>query len=366
MNGCPPNEWMKCLPSYEPGRPLEEVARELGLDGIDDIIKLASNENSLGPSPRAVAAIQAAAPRMHLYPDGGGFYLKQALARKIGIDAAHIQLGNGSNELIELLGHIFLGPGTEIVMSERAFVIYKLVAMLFQAETVAVPMQGFTHDLDAMQAAITPRTRLVFVANPNNPTGTRVDAAALDLFVRSMPDHVITVIDEAYFDLLPEAEQPDSIAWIREGLPVCILRTFSKIYGLAGLRIGYSLASPELTTLLNRARQPFNVNDMAQIAAIAAIGDDDHVAAARKMVADGLRQITDSLTADGVEFVPSCVNFLLVKVGPGRDICKALEQRHVIVRPMDGYGLPEYIRVTVGTETENTRFLNALKQVLHG
>lgn len=359
-----PNEWMKTLPSYEPGRPLEEVARELGLDGIDEMIKLASNENSLGPSPRAVEAMRKEAERMHLYPDGGAYYLKQALAKQLQVSPNQIIPGNGSNELIELLGHVFLSPGDQIVMSECAFVVYKLVAMLFNAETISVPMREFTHDLDAMLAAITPQTKLVFVANPNNPTGTKVSNEVLDAFIRAVPDHVITVIDEAYVELLPEGEQPDVLQYIREERAVCALRTFSKGYGLAGLRLGYSIASTEISQLLNRARQPFNVNYMAQVAALAALEDEAHLQATRTMTTDGLQQLGRALEADGIEYVPSCVNLLLVKVGEGRHVFQQLQQQQVIVRPMDGYGLPEYIRVTVGTAAENERFLNALRKVL--
>ncbi len=362
--GIEPNAWMKDMPRYEPGRPLEEVARELGLSGIEDMIKLASNENALGPSPRAVAAMQSVAERMHLYPDGGGYYLKQALADRFKLRDDQIILGNGSNELIELLGHVYLQPGDQIVMSECAFVVYKLVARLFNAETIATPMQAFTHDLSAMLQAITPRTRLVFIANPNNPTGTRVTSEALAQFLDAVPDHVLTVLDEAYIDLLPPAEQDQAIDWVRQGRRLCVLRTFSKGHGLAGLRLGYSLASTEVTQLLNQARQPFNVNEMAQAAGIAALADEDHLAATRRMVADGVDQLTAALDQAAIEYVPSCVNFLLIRVGSGRAVCKALEQQHVIVRPMDGYGLPDYIRVTIGTAKENARFIEALEQVL--
>ncbi len=359
-----PKPWMTNLPNYEPGRPLEEVARALGLDGIDDIIKLASNENALGPSPHALEAMRNEAARMHLYPDGGCYYLREALASQLRLEPSHILPGNGSNELIELLGHVFLSEGDQIVMSERAFVIYKLMAMLFKAETVAVPMDGFTHDLDAMREAITPATKLVFIANPNNPTGTCVPSDALDRFMDQVPDHVLTVIDEAYIELLPPEEQPDTLRYVREGRKVCVLRTFSKAYGLAGLRIGYALGSDELISLLDRARQPFNVNYMAQVAAAAALQDQAHVEATRRMVRDGLDQLAGALDKVGIRYVPSCVNFMLVDVGKGREVFEALQEAHVIVRPMDGYGLPEYVRVTVGTEEENARFLDALVDVL--
>ncbi len=363
ITGPQPNAWMTALPSYEPGRPLEEVAREAGLADISEMVKLASNENALGPSPRAVDAMQQAAHRMHLYPDGGAFYLRAALAEHLSVPSDHILPGNGSNELIELLGHVFLNDQAGIVMSEYAFVIYKLVAMLFNAETVTAPAHALGHDLDAMRAAITPQTKLVFIANPNNPTGTEVDHAALDGFIKSVPDNVLVVLDEAYVDLVPPAERPDTLQYVRAGRPVCLLRTFSKGYGLAGLRIGYAIGAPDLIQCLNRARQPFNVNYMAQSAALAALEDDDHLVATRQMVAEGLAQITQGLQAMGVEYVPSRVNFLLVRVGHGRRVFEELQREQVIVRPMDGYGLPEYVRVTVGTHAENERFLAALAKV---
>jgi histidinol-phosphate aminotransferase len=361
-----PKAWIAGLPCYEPGRPLEEVARELGLADAADLIKLASNENNLGPSPRAVAAMQEAASQMHLYPDGSAFYLRQALAERLDVTPDMILPGNGSNELIELLGHVFLGPGDGVVMSERAFIVYLLVGRLFDAEVVRVPMQGFTHDLEAMRAAITERTKLVFVANPNNPTGTCVAAADLDRFIRSLPDGVLAVLDEAYVELLPDAERFDALAYVREGLPVCVLRTFSKGYGLAGLRIGYAVGAPSLIELLNRARQPFNVNQMALVGALAALEDEAHLAASRQLVQAGLVQLAEGLDRLGVAYVPSCVNLLLVEVGAGRAVFEALQRQHVIVRPMDGYGLPEYIRVSVGTEQENARFLDALAAVRRG
>lgn len=358
-----PNTWMTTLPSYEPGRPLEEVAREAGLADISEMVKLASNENSLGPSPRAVEAMQQAAGRMHLYPDGGAFYLRAALAKQLSVPTTHILPGNGSNELIELLGHVYLNEQSAIVMSQYAFVIYKLVAMLFNAETITVPARALGHDLDAMRAAITPQTKLVFIANPNNPTGTQVAPADLDRFIKEVPDHVLVVLDEAYVDLVPPDERADTVQYVRDGRPVCILRTFSKGHGLAGLRVGYAVASPEVIQCLNRARQPFNVNYMAQVAALAALEDEEHLVATRRMVAEGLAQITAGLQQMGVPYVPSTVNFLLVQVGDGRTVFEALQREQVIVRPMDGYGLPEYVRVTVGTQQENERLLAALARV---
>lgn len=351
------------LSTYQPGRPIEEVARELGFDP-HEIIKLASNENALGPSPKALAAMQQCAPKMHLYPDGDAFYLKQALAKKLGVREGQIFFGHGSNEIIALLGHIYLEKGTNVVASQMAFVVYKLVASLYEADFIEVPARDFGHDLDAMRAAITPQTRLVFVANPNNPTGTAVDCAALDRFIASLPPHVVCVIDEAYVELMPPENRPDVINQVRAGRPVFVLRTFSKAYGLAGLRVGYAIAPEDGVGLLNRVRQPFNVNAMAQAAALAALDDDDFVAKTRKMTIDGLAFLAGEFRKMGLSFVPSAANFVLVKTGRGREVCAALQRQKVIVRPVDPYGLPEYIRVTVGTQAENEAFIAALRAVL--
>ncbi len=356
--------WVAALATYQAGRPIEEVARELGLGDPEGIIKLASNENALGPSPLALAAMRASAERMHIYPDGDTFYLRQALAAKLGVPENQLFFGHGSNEIIALLGHVYLGPGTSIVASAQAFVVYKLVAALYEAETIEVPMRRFTHDLDAMRAAIRPDTRLVFVANPNNPTGTMVDGAALDRFLESLPSHVVAVLDEAYIELLPKGRAPDSLRHVRAGRSVFVLRTFSKAYGLAGLRIGFAVAPPEGIALLHRVRQPFNVNAMAQAAAQAALEDEAHLERTRQLVAEGLRQVEEGLQARGLEYVPSQVNFLLVKVGNGREVSQALQRQRVIVRPVEVYGLAPYIRVTIGTRAENERFLAALDAVL--
>ena len=356
------NSWINNLTKYEPGRPLEEVARELGCDP-SALVKLASNENDLGPSPKAVLAIQEASTSVHLYPDGGTFYLRQAISNKWGLSPEQIIPGNGSNELIEFLGHVFLNRQSSIVMSEQAFVVYKLVAALFEAETIEVPTHQFTHDLEAMRAAIRGDTRLVFIANPNNPTGTCVSNTDLKNFVKQVPEEVIVVIDEAYIELLDPADQPDTIQMIRDQENVCILRTFSKVYGLAGLRIGYLMASEKLVSLCNHVRQPFNVNQIAQLAARAALGDDEHVALTRTMVEKGYTFITKSLSDMGLEYVPSVTNFLLVKTGEGRKVFEELQREEVIVRPMDGYGLPDYIRVTIGRAENNRTFISALKKI---
>ncbi len=371
------NEWISGVPVYEPGKPIEEVARELGFDDAADIIKVASNENELGPSPKALEAMAAAAGEMHRYPDGGGFYLKQKLGEKLGVQPENLLLGNGSNELIEFLGHAYLKPGANLVMSECAFVVYRLIAALFNAEAIAAPMKNFTHDLDAMLAAITPETRMVIVCNPNNPTGTINTPEEVDAFLGKLPDHVLAVFDEAYFELVPDNAKVDLLKHIRAGRKnVIVLRTFSKAYGLAGLRIGYAIASEELIATLNHARQPFNANAMAQAAALAALDDDDHIAKTREMVFQGLELFSEKLssfakaTADrpmgekGVEFVPSFANFILVKTGNGREVFKELQKRKVIVRPMNGYGLPDWIRITIGTPSQNQNVLVALREIL--
>ncbi len=358
------HSWVSELGIYERGKPIEEVARELGFDSTDDISKLASNENALGPSPRAIRAMKRAAVEMHRYPDGSAHYLRQALAAKLGVTPDQVLPANGSNEIIEFIGHAFLGPGTEMIMADRSFAVYYLVAALCRAKAILVPMKNFTHDLDAMAAAITPRTRVVFISNPNNPTGTMVDGPAIERFMRAIPDHLVVCFDEAYIELLPPELQPDTLRYVREGRKVIILRTFSKTFGLAGLRIGYALASAEGIEILNRVRQPFNVNAMALAAARAALDDDAFVRKTRKMVRDGLAFFEDHLTCLGIPFVPSVVNFMLVEVGQGREVFLALQKEKVIVRPMDGYGLPGHVRITIGKRGENEHALRALAKVL--
>jgi histidinol-phosphate aminotransferase len=350
---------------YEPGRPIEEVAREAGLDP-GRIVKLASNENALGPSPKAVAAMVAAAAGMHRYPDGGAFHLRRALAAHLGTAPDQILPGNGSNELIELLGRLLLGPGKNAVMADRAFVVYRLVAAAMGADVIDVPMRDHTHDLDAMLSAVTRATSLVFIGNPNNPTGTMVGGREIDRFMDRVPGHVVVCFDEAYIELLPPERRPDALKYVREGRNAVCLRTFSKTYGLAGLRIGYAVAPSDCVQMMNRVRQPFNVNAMALSAALAALEDREHVVRTQAMVQDGLRQLEEGLRVRGVEFIPSVVNFMMVRTGNGRSVFTELMKLGVIVRPVDGYGMPEYIRVSVGTREENSRFLVALDQVIEG
>jgi len=356
-------EWIRTLQPYPPGKPIEELERELGIAGS---IKLASNENPLGPSPRALAAITAALPRLHLYPDGSAFYLRRALAERLHVSAEEILVGNGSNEIIELVVRTFLRPRDEAVMADQAFVIYRMVTQAVAAIPRVVPLRAFTHDLEAMAEAVTPRTRLVFVANPNNPTGTMVGRDAWRAFLRALPPRQLLVVaDDAYADYVEHPEYPDTITDRGDGsVPVITLRTFSKLYGLAGLRIGYAVAPAPVIEAMQRIRQPFNVNALALVAAQAALDDAEHVRRTREVNRQGMTTLTDAFRRMELRFVPSVTNFVLVRVGRGLAVYEALLRRGVIVRPMDGYGFPEYIRVTIGLPEENARFLAALEDAL--
>ncbi|MDF7806025.1 histidinol-phosphate transaminase [Pontiellaceae bacterium B12219] len=360
-----PKKYISDLRVYEPGKPMEEVARELGFDDIADIIKVASNENELGPSPMAMEAMQNVLTEMHRYPDGGAFYLKQKLAEKLNVDTENLLFGCGSNELIVFLCHVFMEQGKNLIMGAEAFAVYFLANALYGGETIRVAMPGHVHDLDAMLEAITPETRLVCICNPNNPTGTMLPPEAIDAFIEKLPEHVVAVFDEAYFEVMPDAMKPDVLKHIRAGKKnIIVLRTFSKAYGLAGLRIGYAVAHPDLINLLNKVRQPFNVNLMAQAAAMAALDDADHLEKTRNMVFQGLEFFEAEFPKLGIETVPSGANFILIKTGNGREVFQELQKRKVIVRPMDPYGLPEYIRITIGTPKQNRIMLDALKEVL--
>jgi histidinol-phosphate aminotransferase len=354
------NRFVCDVPVYEPGRPIEEVARELGLKP-QTIVKLASNENALGPSPKAVAAMRRALRSAHLYPDGSGFYLRQALAKRFGIDIDNIILGCGSNEVIEFIYHAFVRPGDEVVVGDRAFVIYGIMAKMFQAKCVEVPFRGHTHDLAAMRAAITSKTRLVFIANPNNPTGTRVTNAELDRFIRSLPARVVCVLDEAYIEFVDDP--PPSMEYAMRH-SVIVLRTFSKIAGLAGLRVGYGVAHKDCIALLQKVRQPFNVTAIGQVGALAALGDTAHIRRTKTMTRRGLGYLEREFRKLKLEYVPSCANFVLVNVGDGDRVFRALQRHGVIVRPMRGYKMPKWVRVTVGLPEENRRFIRALKKEL--
>ena len=357
------NQQLRDLVPYEPGKPIEDVARELGIDP-DDIIKLASNENPLGPSPKAVEAMKSNADQVNVYPDGGGWKLRNAIAEKFSLSMDNVVLGNGSNEIIEFIGHAFLSPGDQIIAAEHAFVVYKLMATLFGAETVEIPDPGFVHDLEAMADAVTERTKEIFIANPNNPTGTLVTQEQIDRFMDRVPDRVIVVFDEAYYEFLDSP--PDALKYVREGRNVVVMRTFSKIQGLAGLRIGYGLAPSGLASVLQKTRQPFNANHLAQEAALAALADEEHQFQTKRITDEGRQFLQKSFDEMELEYIPSYANFVLVKVGDGDEVFDALLRKGVIVRAMRSYKLPEWVRISIGTKEENHRCLELLKEVILG
>lgn len=355
------NPQLRDLTVYQPGKPIEETARELGCNPAD-IVKLASNENPLGPSPKAIIAMRDAIENAQLYPDGGGFYLRRALAHKLKLESKNLILGNGSNEIIELLAHAFLQRGDAIVTSEHAFVAYKIIARVFGARTIEAPSLHYGHDPDAMLAAIDERTELVFVANPNNPTGTLLPDDAIDRFMRRVPANVIVVFDEAYYEFLDNP--PDTLRYVREGQNVVTLRTFSKIQGLASLRLGYGIARPELIEVMQKTRQPFNVNGIAQAGALAAVEDEEHQSETKRVTDEGRKFLEDRFSEMSLTFIPSVANFILVNVGDGSAIFRAMLQHKVIVRPMNGYKLPEWVRITIGTPEQNRKCISALRHVL--
>ncbi|MFQ5988536.1 MAG: histidinol-phosphate transaminase [Candidatus Methylomirabilales bacterium] len=350
------------LVPYSPGRPIEEVQRELGLD---EVLKLASNENPLGPSPLALQAISEVLQGLHRYPDGGCHSLRQALARRLEVTPEQLCVGNGSNELLELVTRAFVGTEDEAVIGYPAFVVYRSVCQAVGCRIREVPLKEFTHDLRGMVHAVTPRTKLVFLGNPNNPTGTCVTPTDLEKFLKELPEQVILVVDEAYREYLPRHLQPDLLRHIQEGRHLLALRTFSKAYGLAGLRIGYGIASREIIDVLNRVRQPFNVNALAQRGALAALEDSAHLEATLQITETGRQSLQSRLDELSLSYVPTVTNFILVDVGvEGAAVASALLRKGVIVRSMEGYGLPTYIRVTIGTPQENGRAMEALATVL--
>jgi len=350
------------LRPYVPGKPIEEVQRELGLT---DVIKLASNENPLGPSPRALEALAAAAGGVALYPEGSAPALRRAVARATGMPEDTLVFGNGSDEVLHLLALTFLQPGDETVQGDPSFAMYEIYATQCDAVPVLVPLKNFTHDLDAMANAVTDKTRMIFVANPNNPTGTFVRREAVAQFLDRIPRNVLVVFDEAYAEYVADPDQPDLRPLVLEGRSIVILHTFSKAYGLAGLRVGYGIMRPEIATLLNRVRSPFNVNLPAQAAAAAALGDLEHVARTVALNAEGRNYFYGEFERMGLDYVPSEGNFVLVDVGrDARAVFEALQHKGVIVRSAHGMGLPRHIRVTTGTMPQNQRFIAALKEVL--
>lgn len=350
------------LVAYRPGKPIEETAREIGMPA-EQIVKLASNENSMGPSPRAVEAMAKAAAGVHIYPDGSSFALRTRLAEMVDVSFDQTAVGSGSSELIELLAHAFLAPGKTSIAADYSFTLYSIVTKLMNANYVSVPNKAdWSHDLQGMLNAITPETRLVFITNPTNPVGTMVFQEELDAFMSAVPEHVIVVFDEAYIDFADE--KPDTLKYVKEGHNVVVLRTFSKAYGLAGARVGFAITQPEIADLLNKARSPFNVNLMAQAGALAALEDTDHLARGVEMVKQGRKMYEDAFKAWGIDYVPSHTNFILAKVGNGSDCFRKCLQQGVILRGMDPYGLKEYIRITIGTESENKRCLEAMAKAL--
>lgn len=347
---------------YKAGKPIEELERELGLT---QIIKLASNENPLGPGKKALAAIEAALPLLALYPDGSGFALKQALAGKYAVDMSQITLGNGSNEILELVARAFLTPEFEAVFSQHAFAVYPIVTQAVGATAVVIPALNYGHDLDAMWQAVTEKTRLVFIANPNNPTGTLLSQASLERFISALPDTCVCVLDEAYFEFVSSVEAINSIEWLKKFPNLLITRTFSKAYGLAGLRIGYGLSSPQLADILNRVRQPFNNNTLALVAAQAALTDDEHLQQTLAVNMQGMQQLIHGFKSLGLEWVPSAGNFVLLDLKQaGQPVYEVLLRKGVIVRPVGNYELPNHLRISIGTSAENQLFLQVLADTL--
>jgi histidinol-phosphate aminotransferase len=349
------------LAVYEPGKPIEETARELGVDP-STIIKLASNENPLGPSSKALQAMRAALETAHLYPDGSGFYLRKAIAAKLAVAPENVILGNGSNEVIEFLGHAFLNPGDDVITCQYAFIVYKLLATAFSVRTIETPSPDSRQNLDATLDAITSKTRIIFIPNPNNPTGTLISHRAIDSFMSRVPDSKIVVFDEAYFEFLDDP--PDTLRFVHDGRNVVVLRTFSKIHGLAGLRIGYAIAPPEMTEVLHKTRQPFNVNSIAHAGAIAALDDEAHLRETKRVIDEGRAYLQEQFAEMQIPFVPAAANFVMVNVGDGCAVFQKLLQRKIIVRPLKGYGLPEWLRISVGTMEENKKLIGALREVI--
>jgi histidinol-phosphate aminotransferase len=353
--------YIRAISPYVPGKPITELAREMGL-AVDSIVKLASNENPLGMSPKARAAVEKAITGIERYPDQ--FELIAALAERLGVAQTQIVLGNGSNDVLDLAARVFLAPGRSSVFSQHAFAVYPLATMSAGGECIAAPARHFGHDLAAMRAAIRPDTRVVWIANPNNPTGNFLPYAEVKSFLQTVPADVAVVLDEAYNEYLPPAERVDTVAWLKDFPNLLITRTFSKIYGLAGLRVGYAVAAAEVADLLNRVRQPFNVNNLAIAAARAALDDHLFIAESYELNRRGMEQIVGGLKRLGLEHIPSHGNFVTFAVADGAAINQKLLRQGVIVRPIGGYGLPNHLRVTIGRETENLRFLEALEKSL--
>ncbi len=355
--------YVRSIAPYQPGKPISELAREMGIDEAG-IVKLASNENPRGIGPRTRAAIEASLAEIARYPDGNGFELKHALAKRYGVDMASIVLGNGSNDVLELVALAFLGPGRAAVYSQHAFAVYPLATQARGARSIVVPAKSFGHDLEAMARAIDDETYVLWIANPNNPTGTFVRGPELEAFLRRVPERVLVVLDEAYNEYLTPDLRTDTVKWLKRHPNLVVTRTFSKAYGLAGLRVGYALAHASVADVMNRVRQPFNVNGVALAAATAALDDMEFVARSFADNLQGLRQLEEGARSLKLDFIPSYGNFLTMRVGKAPEVYKRLLRRSVIVRPVGGYELPEHLRVTVGTAAENEKFLSALAAAL--
>jgi histidinol-phosphate aminotransferase len=355
--------YISSIAPYQPGKPISELAREMGIEE-SSIVKLASNENPLGISPKAYEAIQDALEEISRYPDGNSFALRDAVCRKFQLQPEQLVFGNGSNDILELAARAFLVPGSEAVYSQHAFAVYALVTQAVGARGIVVPAQNYGHDLNAMLAAITPATRMVFIANPNNPTGTLLEKQALKDFLQQVPARVLVVLDEAYDEYLPEMHKSESVAWLAEFSNLIISRTFSKAYGLAGLRIGYGMANAAITDIMNRVRQPFNVNSVAQAAAVASLQDEAFVARSYALNQAGMKQITQGFERLGLAYIPSFGNFVSFRVNNAGDVYQHLLKKGVIVRPVANYGMPDYLRVSIGLLAENARFLEVMEEIL--
>jgi histidinol-phosphate aminotransferase len=353
-----PKPGIETIKAYQGGKPIEEVKRELG---ISDIIKLASNENPLGPSPLAIEAIQESSKDVHFYPDGNAYYLKADLAKHLGVTEDHLILTNGSNEVLQLVGETYLGPGDEVIYAEGAFVVYGLVATVAGATSVVVPMQNDTHHLSSMAAAITDKTKAIFIANPNNPTGTMITASETAQFMAQVPEDVLVIFDEAYYEYVTHPDYPHTLPYVMEDRNFIITRTFSKIYGLAGLRIGYGIAPPSVIATMNPVRQPFNCNAVAQAAARAALKDTDYVKKSQELNAIGKVFLYEAFDKLGLRYIKTEGNFIMVFVNQsGSDLEDAMMKKGVIIRAMASYGYPDAIRVTIGKQAENERFIEVL------
>lgn len=355
-------EYIRAIAPYVPGKPIEELAREYG---IADSVKLASNENPLGPSPKALAAIAQAAAKLHRYPDGAGFELVQRLSRHLNVRPGQIVLGNGSDDLLGMLARVLLQPGDEVIIPEPSFLMYTIVAQSAGAVPIMVPLRDLAIDLQAVLAKVGPRTRIIFICSPNNPTGTVVDRQAFEAFLADLPGHVAVVVDEAYFEFVRDDRCASGISYLGAQPMVVTLRTFSKAYGLAGLRVGYGVMADALAELLNRIRMPFNVNTLGQVAATAALDDTGFLEKTLSTVHQGLDFLYDELTRRGLRYFPSEANFFLIDLSqPADEVFERLLRQGVIVRSMRAYGFPDFVRLSVGTPEENKRFLRALDSVL--